>query len=155
MSIQKTFVLVKPDGVQRRLVGEVIQRFERKGLKICALKMLRVTKNMAKEHYKEHIGKEFYEPLIKFITSAPVVAMVVEGAQAIPIVRKMAGKTNFLESEPGSIRGDFSLCTRYNIVHSADSVESANREMNIYFKPEEIVNYQITNEIWFIDEDEN
>jgi len=145
--MERTLVLVKPDGVVRRLTGETIKRIEQKNMKIVAMKMIRVTEDLAKEHYKEHEGKPFFKDLIDYITLAPVVAMVVEGERAIGIMRRIAGKTNPDEASPGSIRGDFGYNTpRFmcNVVHASDSVTSAKREINLFFKKEEILDYNIT-----------
>ncbi len=145
--MERTLVLVKPDGVVRRLTGETIKRIEQKNMKIVAMKMIRVTEDLAKEHYKEHEGKPFFKDLIDYITLAPVVAMVVEGERAIGIMRRIAGKTNPDEASPGSIRGDFGYNTpRFmcNVVHASDSVTSAKREINLFFKKEEISDYNIT-----------
>lgn len=145
--MERTLVLVKPDGVVRRLTGETIKRIEQKNMKIVAMKMIRVTEDLAKEHYKEHEGKTFFKDLIDYITLAPVVAMVVEGERAIGIMRRIAGKTNPDEASPESIRGDFGYNTpRFmcNVIHASDSVTSAKREINLFFKKEEILDYNIT-----------
>jgi len=136
--MQKTFVLVKPDGVQKNLIGEVIARFERRGLKIVGLKMIKITEEQAKKHYAEHSEKPFFGELVEFITSGPVAAMVVSGENAIKAVRGMMGATNPLEANPGSIRGDYALTMSQNIVHGSDSEESAKNEINNFFKAEEI-----------------
>lgn len=130
---ERTLVLVKPSGVARGLVGEVISRMERRGLIIRVARMLIVTRDMAERHYAEHKGKPFYEELVTHITSAPIFAMVVEGPSAVKVVRRMMGATNPLEADPGSVRGDFGLSMSQNVVHSADSPESAQREIAIFF----------------------
>ncbi len=140
--MEKTFVMIKPDGVQRNLTGEIIKRFEKKGLKLVAMKLLIITRSLAEEHYKEHVGKPFFEELVSFITSGPVVAMVWEGLEVIPLARTMMGKTNPSEAAPGTIRGDFAIFTGNNVIHGSDSPQSAEREINLFFKTEEIVNYQ-------------
>ncbi|NPA75666.1 MAG: nucleoside-diphosphate kinase [Euryarchaeota archaeon] len=145
---QRTLVLLKPDAVNRRLMGELIARFEKKGLKIVAMKMLKVPREMAERHYEVHRGKPFYESLIEYITSGPVVAMAIEGDNAIAVVRKMMGKTNGQEAEPGTIRGDYSMSIQNNLVHGSDSEESAHRELSIFFRPEEIVEYEMADERW-------
>ena len=145
---QRTLVLLKPDAVNRRLIGELITRFERKGLKIVAMKMLWVSRELAEKHYEMHRGKPFYESLLDYITSSPVVAMVIEGEQAIEVVRKMMGKTNGVEAEPGTIRGDYSLSIQNNLVHGSDSEESAKREISLFFKDEEIYDYRLVDEVW-------
>lgn len=145
---QKTLVLLKPDAVNRRLVGEIISRFEKKGLKIVAMKMLWLSREKAEKHYEVHKGKPFYESLIDYITSAPIVAMVLEGERAIEVVRKMMGKTNGMEAEPGTIRGDYAMSIQNNLVHGSDSEESAAREIPIFFSEEEILEYRLVDEIW-------
>ena len=146
MGVERTLVLVKPDGVLRRLVGEVIARIERKGLKIVALKMIQLDRETAERHYAVHKGKPFYESLVRFITSGPVVAMVVEGESAINVVRNLMGPTSGLKAPPGSIRGDFSLSIQFNIVHGSDSPDSAKYEIPIFFKEEEILSYRLPDE---------
>ena len=131
--VERTLVLVKPSGVARGLVGEVIGRMERRGLVIKVARLLMVTPEMAAQHYAEHVTKPFYDELVDHITSGPVFAMVVEGPQAVRIVRTMMGATNPLEAAPGTVRGDFGLSVLRNVVHSADSLESAEREIGIYF----------------------
>jgi nucleoside-diphosphate kinase len=131
--VERTLVLVKPSGVARGLVGEVISRIERRGLIIRVARMLMVTRDMAERHYAEHKGKDFYPDLVEHISSAPIFAMVVEGPEAVRIVRMMMGATNPLDAAPGTVRGDFGLDVRRNVVHSADSVTSADREIAIFF----------------------
>lgn len=137
--MEQTLVLVKPNGVQRGLVGEVIARLERRGLSIKAARMLMVSEELAGRHYAEHVGKGFYGELVDFITSAPVFAMVVGGPSAISVVRTMMGATNPLNAAPGTVRGDFGLDTGQNLVHSSDGPESAEREIALFFSPEDIV----------------
>lgn len=143
MSIEKTFIMIKPDGVQRGLTGEIISKFEKKGLKIIAMKMLTMSPEMAGIHYGEHKEKAFYKSLIHFITSGPVLAFVLEGPGAIGIVRKLVGATDPANAEPGSIRGDHAVFTTFNIVHASDSAESSERERALFFKNEEIQNYTL------------
>ncbi len=131
--MEKTLVLVKPDGVKKRLCGEVLARFERKGLEIEAIKMVQVARDLAEEHYGEHKGKGFFEDLIAFITSGPVLAMVLCGKNAIAVVRKLNGATNPVEAEPGTIRGDYALTIDENIVHASDAAETALREIKLWF----------------------
>ena len=131
--MEQTFVMIKPDGVQRNLVGEIISRFEKKGLKLIALKMIHVTREMAYAHYQEHVGKDFFDDLVSYIMSGPVVAMVWEGPGAVQAARSIIGATNPKDADPGSIRGMFATDITHNIIHGADSVESAEREMKIYF----------------------
>ncbi len=140
--MERTFLMVKPDGVQRGLIGDVVARFERKGLQLIAAKLLMVSEQQAHEHYREHVGKPFFDNLIKFITSGPVFAMVWQGDNAIQLCRHLMGKTNPLEAAPGTIRSDYAVHTNRNIIHGADSAESAEREINIYFQPEELLQYE-------------
>ena len=135
---ERTFIAIKPDSVQRGLIGKIISRIEDKGYKIVALKMLQVTNKQAAAHYEEHVGKPFYNSLVKFIMSAPIVAMVVEGEDAILGMRQIMGKTNPSNADVGTIRGDFSPEMSFNVIHGSDSPESAKREISIYFKNEEI-----------------
>ncbi len=130
---ERTLVLVKPDGVSRGLVGEVISRIERKGLKLAALELRKVERAVAEQHYAEHAEKPFFGSLLEFITSGPVAAMVVEGENAIAAFRQLAGATNPVQSATGSIRGDFAVEVQYNIVHGSDSPESAKREIDLWF----------------------
>jgi nucleoside-diphosphate kinase len=135
-------VLLKPETILRGLVGEIISRIERRGLSIASFKMVSVTRRQAEELYTMHRGKPFYESLIEHITSGPVVAMVVEGLDAIRVMRRMIGATNPCEAEPGTIRGDYGLTITKNVIHAADSLENAEREIKIFFKPEEIISTQ-------------
>ena len=131
--MDRTLILVKPDAFARGLTGEITARFERKGLKIVALKHMTVTEDLAKEHYAEHDGKPFFGELVEFITSGPLVAMVLEGDQAITAARQVIGATNPIEASPGSIRGDFAIAVGQNMVHGSDSNESAEREAKLFF----------------------
>ena len=135
---ERTFIAIKPDAVQRGLIGKIIARVEEKGYKIVAMKMLQVTEKQAAEHYAEHFGKPFYPNLVAFITSAPIVAMVVEGEDAISGMRQLMGKTNPANAEVGTIRGDFSPFMSFNVIHGSDGPESAEREIAIYFNEDEI-----------------
>ena len=137
--LERTFVMIKPDAHARRLSGEILSRFERRGFAIRGMKLLRVTREQAAQHYAEHEGKPFYPDLVEFITSAPVVAMVLEGPAAVSTVRTMMGATNPLDSAPGTIRGDYALEIGENAVHGSDSVESADREVPIYFSESDLV----------------
>lgn len=134
-----TFAMVKPDGVQKGLVGEIISRFEKKGLKMVALKIMNITPELAEKHYSEHKGKPFFADLVNFITSGPVVAMVLEGENVIPTVRTMMGATDPQDAAPGTIRGDLALTIDENIIHGSDSLESAKREIGLFFKEEEMI----------------
>ena len=145
---QRTLVLLKPDAVNRRLIGDIISRFEKKGLKIVAMKMLWLSREKAEKHYEVHKDKPFYESLIDYITSGPIVAMVLEGDRAIEVVRKMMGKTNGIEAEPGTIRGDFAMSIQNNLVHGSDSEESAKREIPIFFDDSELLEYRLVDEVW-------
>lgn len=139
--MERTLVLVKPDGVQRGLIGEVISRFERTGLKVVGLKFIHISNELAARHYAEHEGKPFYDGLISFITSSPSVAMVLEGNNAVSNVRKLMGVTNPSESPPGTIRGDFGLDLGRNIVHGSANLEDAAREVSLFFEESEIASY--------------
>jgi nucleoside-diphosphate kinase len=145
---EKTLVLIKPDAVQRGLIGEIITRFEKRGLKIVAMKLIKPSRELAEKHYAVHKGKPFFEPTVKYITSSPVVAMILEGNNAIELVRKMMGKTNPQEAAPGTIRGDLAQDIGRNVVHGSDSKETAEYEINLWFKPEEIVEYKKIDEKW-------
>lgn len=149
--IEKTFVMIKPDGVQRGLIGKVIQRFEERGLKICAMKMMRIPRELSERHYAEHKGKAFYEPLLSYITSGPVVCMVLEGENAVAAVRTMMGKTNPQDAAPGTIRADYAQTTGRNIVHGSDSPESAKREIQLFFNDYEIQRYDKIDEAWLFE----
>lgn len=133
MASQQTFVMVKPDGVRRRLVGEVIRRIEAKGYDIREMRLMTVDESLAKKHYAEHVDKPFFDELVSFVTSGPSIAMVVEGADAVAGLRQIMGATNPLDATPGSIRGDFATEITRNIVHGSDSPESAEREINLFF----------------------
>ncbi|MBO8169774.1 MAG: nucleoside-diphosphate kinase [Thermoanaerobacteraceae bacterium] len=146
--MERTFIMIKPDGVQRNLVGAIISRFEAKGYKLVAMKFMRLTEEQAREHYKEHVDKPFFAGLLEYITSGPVVAMVWEGKDVVAAARQMMGKTNPLEAQPGTIRGDYGLDIGRNVIHGADSVESAEREIKIYFDEDEILSYEKTMESW-------
>ncbi len=139
--MERTLVIIKPDAVQRRLIGEIVTRFERRGLRIVGMKMMRISRPLAEEHYAVHKGKPFYESLLDFITAAPVVVMVLEGYMAIGAVRRMLGATNPAEAEPGTIRADYAMQTRYNLVHGSDSPEAAEREIGLFFDESEIVSH--------------
>ena len=146
--MERTLVLLKPDCVERRLAGRVIGRFEEKGLNIIAMKLMRVTPELAKRHYAEHVAKAWYPELEGFITASPVVAMVVEGPEAIRVVREMVGVTNGLKANPGTIRGDYGTSQQMNLVHASDGPDAARREIEIFFKPAEICEYAPTVRQW-------
>lgn len=152
MPKERTFALIKPDGVQRGFVGDIISRFESKGLKLAAMKMVVVSDKLAKSYYSEHLGKPFFEPLIKYITSGPSVAMVLEGDKAVEVVRKMMGRTNPIEADPGTIRGDLGIHIGRNIIHGSDSLTSAEREISLFFEEDEITSYSRVDEEWLYGE---
>ncbi|GAB4250606.1 MAG: nucleoside-diphosphate kinase [Thermoleophilia bacterium] len=139
MAEEKTLVFVKPNGVARGLVGEIVGRFERKGLRLRAGRLMRVSRELAEEHYAEHKGKPFFEDLVSFVTSGPIFAMVLEGESAIRVARDMMGATNPVEAAPGTIRGDFALDIGENVVHGSDGPESARREIALYFSEADFV----------------
>ncbi|MEX1040058.1 MAG: nucleoside-diphosphate kinase [Pirellulaceae bacterium] len=140
--MQRTLVLLKPDCVERRLCGRVITRFEDKGLQIIGMKLIRITPELSKQHYAEHVSKPFYPGLESFITASPVVAMVLEGLEAIQVVRDMLGATSGLKANPGTIRGDYSSSRQMNLVHASDGPEASQREIALYFDPAEIQEHQ-------------
>jgi len=140
--------MVKPDGVQRGLVGKILQRIEEKGFKIVAMKLTNMPQEKAKEHYAEHVGKKFYKDLVDFITSGPSVSMVVEGRGAILAMRKLNGATNPAEAAPGTLRGDYGIETGRNVVHGSDSPASAAREIALHFDDSELISYQRIDEAW-------
>jgi nucleoside-diphosphate kinase len=146
--VEKTFVLVKPDGVQRGLIGEILSRLEKRGLKLVAAKFLQVPVSLAEKHYAIHKGKPFYDGLIKYITSAPVMAMIFEGPEAVALVRQTMGLTNPLKAEPGTIRHDFALRISRNLTHASDSPENAELEISLWFNSEEIVKWAKSDEDW-------
>ena len=146
--MQRTLIIFKPDCVHRRLSGSILARFEAKGLRIAALKMIRVKRALAEKHYGEHQGKPFFEGLIEFITSAPVVVGVLEGNEAISVVRGMLGATNGAAAAPGTIRGDYSISKQNNLVHGSDSAASAEREIGMWFEPAELVEYELAGSEW-------
>ncbi|MFM8224023.1 MAG: nucleoside-diphosphate kinase [Planctomycetaceae bacterium] len=152
--MERSLILFKPDAVQRRLCGALLSRLETKGLKIVGLKMLQVTKELSAKHYAEHVTKPFYPLLEQFITSGPVVAVVVEGPGAVAVVRTMMGPTNGQQAAPGTIRGDYGVSRQMNLMHGSDSVEAAQREIAVYFTPAELMNYDSTLKCWVCAADE-
>ncbi|MFI5285240.1 MAG: nucleoside-diphosphate kinase [Candidatus Dormibacteria bacterium] len=148
MSVERTLVLVKPDGVQRRLIGAVIARFEQRGLHLVALRMLRIDRDLAERHYAEHRGKPFFAGLVAFITSAPVVAMVWEGDDAVAQVRAMMGATNPSAAAPGSIRGDLAVSIGNNVVHGSDSPERGAEEVALFFEPADLIEWNAADTAW-------
>lgn len=149
--MERTLILVKPDAVQRGLVGEIISRFERRGLRIVGLKLMRVSTALAQEHYKEHAAKPFFKGLVDYITTCPIVAMVVEGPGAIELVRVTIGATNPAAAAPGSIRGDLGISIGRNLVHGSDSAASAQRELALFFKADELLGYERATDPWILE----
>ncbi len=152
--MQRTLILLKPDCVQRRLMGRVITRFEEKGFNIIGMKMLRVTPELARQHYAEHVNKPFYPSLEEFITAAPIVAIALEGLDVIRVVREMLGPTNGLNAPVGTIRGDYSSSRQMNLVHASDGPEAAERELKLYFGDDELHSYEPALAPWFKASDE-
>jgi len=148
MTVERTFVMIKPDAVQRGLTGEIISRFEKKGIKLVAMKLVSVSRDLAEKHYGIHKGKPFFEPTVKYIISSPVVAMILEGDNVIDMVRTMMGKTNPQDAAIGTIRGDYGQFIGRNIVHGSDGPDTAEFEINLWFKPEEITKYKRIDEEW-------
>jgi nucleoside-diphosphate kinase len=148
---ERTLVLVKPDGVQRGLIGEIVARFERKGMRVVAMRLLRMDMDMARKHYAEHVDKPFFGDLAAFITSGPLVAMVLEAPGAVAAVRQMMGVTAPAASAPGTIRGDLGLTIGMNLIHGSDSLERAGQEIALFFKPEEVIEYSREVERWILE----
>lgn len=146
--MQRTLIILKPDCIQRRLVGRVMQRFEEKGLSIAAMKLMHIPRGLAEEHYAPHKGKPFYPGLIDYVTSGPVVVMVLQGNRSIEIARTLMGKTFGYEAAPGTIRGDFGASRSYNLVHGSDSPESAETEIALYFSGDELLDYAQAGTEW-------
>jgi nucleoside-diphosphate kinase len=151
--MQRTLVLAKPDAVQRGLIGEILGRFERKGLKVVGLRLLAVPRDMAEQHYAVHAGKHFYEGLVEFITSGPVAAIALEGPDAIAVVRKMVGKTMPNEAEPGTIRGDLGVSGLRNLIHASDAPETAEAELSLWFGADALVDYAREIDAWIVAEE--
>jgi len=145
---ERTLIIIKPDGIQRHLAGEIINRFEKKGFKLVAAKFLQIPEELAAEHYAAHRGKPFFEGVVKYLASVPVLVMVWEAEGIIDMARKMMGATFGYEAEAGTIRGDYSCSKGYNLIHGSDSIESAEREIKLYFKPDEIIDYDLTDATW-------
>jgi nucleoside-diphosphate kinase len=148
--MQRTLILLKPDCVHRRLIGAVLQRFEQKGLRLVALKLLQVSRDLAEKHYAVHRGKPFYESLLKFLVSGPTVALVLEGREAVAVARNLIGATDGAKAPPGTIRGDYALSVQNNLVHGSDSPENAAAEIALWFKPVELTNYQPVDSPWIV-----
>jgi nucleoside-diphosphate kinase len=149
--MERTLILIKPDGVQRGLVGPILARFEARGLKIVGLKLVQVSPSLAEQHYAVHEGKPFYDSLIRYITSRPIVAMVLEGTNTVSAVRKTVGATRSFEAEPGTIRGDFALEVGRNLVHASDSAETASQEVALWFRDDELVTYERETDRWIFE----
>jgi nucleoside-diphosphate kinase len=147
-AVQRTLILLKPDCVQRRLVGTVIERFERKGLRLVALKLVQASRSLAEQHYAVHKGKPFYDSLLQFITSGPTVAMVWEGPEAVAVARNLMGETNGVKAAPATIRGDFAITIQNNLVHGSDSLANAQTEIALWFKPDELVSWTPADQSW-------
>lgn len=150
MAAERTLILVKPDGTQRGLAGEILGRLERRGLKIVGAKLVLADRALAERHYAEHKGKGFYEELVRFITSAPVLALAMEGERAVEVARQTMGSTDPAKAAPGTIRADFGLTIGRNLVHGSDSAERAGQEIALWFKPSELVSYRLDIEPWVI-----
>ena len=146
--MEQTLIIIKPDGVQRHLVGLITSRFEQKGLQLVAAKLMQISKSLAEQHYAVHKGKPFFEGVVRYLSSSPSMVMVWQGQGVIQMARKLMGKTFGNEAEPGTIRGDFGCSRGYNLIHGSDSPESAAYEIGLYFKPEEIVNYDFSDASW-------
>lgn len=149
--MEKTLIILKPDAVQRAICGQIIGRFEQKGLQIVGMKMIKISQQLAETHYEPHRGKPFYPGLVKFMTSSPVIVVALAGKDAINISRKMMGKTFGSQAEPGTIRGDFGVSNSFNLIHGSDSPESADRELKLFFKPEELLDWTPANQEWVYD----
>jgi nucleoside-diphosphate kinase len=154
MQAERTLIFLKPDCIQRGLCGSVLSRFEKRGLKIVAVKMLKISPELSKKHYSHLTSKPFYPDLEKFVTSHPVIAMIIEGKEAVEVVRNMLGATNARRAPSGTIRGDFSMSTSRNIIHASESKEIAEKEIANFFKKEEIFEYKMLNEHYFYADDE-
>lgn len=146
--MERTFLMVKPDGVQRNLIGEIVSRFEKKGFQLVGAKLMQIPKEVAEKHYGEHKDKPFYDELVSFITSGPVFAMVWQGENVIATARQMMGTTNPKDAQPGTIRGDFGVTVGKNVIHGSDSLESAEREIALFFKEEELIDYKKLIDNW-------
>tara|TARA_B110000438_G_scaffold262338_1_gene273583 strand:+ start:7524 stop:7976 length:453 start_codon:yes stop_codon:yes gene_type:complete len=149
--LEKTLILIKPDGVQRSLSGSILNRLEKSGLKICGLKLIHLDQKQAKEHYAEHEGKPFFGDLVSYICSAPIIALALSGPNVVEKSRSLIGKTNPLESAPGTIRGDFGLEISRNLIHGSASLEDANRELKIFFSEHEIIDYKKSTDSWVME----
>jgi nucleoside-diphosphate kinase len=149
--MERTLIILKPDALQRGLVGKILTRFEEKGLQVVGLKQLMITEELAAQHYAPHKGKPFYEGLIRFMTSSPAVVIALQGKGAIDISRKMMGATFGFKAEPGTIRGDYGVSSSFNLIHGSDSPEAAKGELALWFKPEELLTYDLASRVWTYD----
>jgi nucleoside-diphosphate kinase len=149
--METSLILIKPDGVQRRLVGRILARFEEKGLQIAGAKLMRITPDLAARHYAAHEGKPFYPGLVAFMTSGPVLALALRGRNAVAVVRKMLGATFGSKAEPGTIRGDFGISDGFNLVHASDSPDTAKHELSLFFRPEEVLDFAMVDLPWVYD----
>jgi nucleoside-diphosphate kinase len=149
--MERTLIILKPDAVQRGLVGEIVTRFERKGIQIVGAKLMKIPGSLAEQHYAAHKGKPFYDGLVKFMTSSPVLVLALAGKDVINIARKMMGATFGSKAEPGTIRGDFGVSNSFNLIHGSDSAESATRELGLFFKPEELLDWTPAGQVWVYD----
>src|SRR5881227_4368226 len=147
-NMERTLILLKPDCVQRRLMGEILGRFERKGLRVAGLKLVQADRQLAEKHYAVHKGKPFYDSLLRFLTAGPTVALVWEGREAVAVARTLMGPTDGTKAPPATIRGDFAISVQNNLVHGSDSAENAQAEIALWFKPEELVSYQPADAAW-------
>jgi nucleoside-diphosphate kinase len=149
--MEQTLLILKPDAVQRHLVGEIISRFEKRGMQIIGMKLTKIAPSLAEKHYEAHQGKPFYPGLVKFMTSSPVLVFAVAGKEAITVARKMMGATNSGKAEPGTIRGDYGLSSAFNLIHGSDSPEAASKELALFFKPEELIEWKPESLVWTYD----
>ena len=146
--MQRTLILLKPDAVHRRLLGAITQRFEHKGLRLVAIKLVQADRTLAEKHYAVHKGKPFYDSLLQFLTSGPTVAMVWEGREAVTVARNLIGSTDGAKAPPGTIRGDYGISVQNNLIHGSDSPDNANLEIGLWFKPDELLNYALVDAAW-------
>ena len=149
--MDRTLIILKPDAIQRGLIGKIVTRFEEKGLQVVGMKMLTISQDLAAKHYAPHKGKPFYDGLVRFMTSSPVVVLALQGKGAIEISRKMMGATFGFKAEPGTIRGDFGVSSSFNLIHGSDSPDSAKTELALWFKPEELLTYDLATRVWTYD----
>ena len=149
--MERTLIILKPDALQRGLVGKILTRFEEKGLQVVGMKLTMITEELAAKHYAPHKGKPFYEGLVRFMTSSPVVVLALQGKGVIEICRKMMGATFGFKAEPGTIRGDYGVSSSFNLIHGSDSEESAKGELALWFRPEELFTYDLANRVWTYD----